>query len=480
MIRELAWHLRSRLPRLAGLGLRLLHARMLAGLRLEAAWAQAQAACRRSAPPLRVAVTACWRFPIYSQTFVQQEAAALAASGVELRFFHEETGPRSELAHPCRILWPLRRRLVLDRETGARDLAHFERRTPGRVRRLLEHLAQATGLSTQALRGHEHVLCAFSFARAMRAWRADYLHSYFFYEQSLFVWVAAQLLERPRGVSCYADHLLQDYPLKAVARQLADSAVIVATSRRIADELEALHGGPLPGLLVKPNAVDIRSFPPRPPAAPHAAVPQPLRLLTVCRLDPKKGLEHLLDALLHLHARGLPLRVHVAGEADRAQPEARAYEAALRARAAPLEAAGVLRFLGRCDSHQVRAELQAAEVFVAPFVELANGDKDGIPTAVLEAMAAGCAIVATDAGSIPEIVADGREGLLVPQRDPAALAEALAALATDPARARALGQAARVRAQREFDIAVCEQPFHAAVQAAVRTTAAARPPTSAR
>lgn len=480
MIRALAWRLRARLPRLAGLGLRLLHAHMLASLWLEAAWARAQAARSGRPAPLRVAVTACWRFPIYSQTFVQQEAAALAASGVTLRFFHEETGPRAELAHPCRILWPLRRRLVLDRETGARDLAHFERRDPAGVRRLLERLAAATGLSPQALRRHEHLLQAFSFARAMRAWRADYLHSYFFYEQSLFVWVAATLLARPRGVSCYADHLLQDYPLKAVACQLADSAVIVATSRRIADELEALHGGPLPGLLVKPNAVDVRSFPPRPAPPPPGAGPQPLRLLAVCRLDPKKGLEHLLEAVLRLHARGLPLRLHLAGEADRAQPEARAYEAALRVQAAPLEAAGVLRFLGRCDSHQVRAELQAAEVFVAPFVELANGDKDGIPTAVLEAMAAGCAIVATDAGSIPEIVADGCEGLLVPQRDPAALADALAALAADPARARVLGQAARARAQAEFDIAVCEQPFHAAVRAAVQAAAAAPPPTHPR
>ena len=101
------------------------------------------------------------------------------------------------------------------------------------------------GLSPAALLDHEHVLHAFSFTRAVEAWRADYLHSYFFYEQSLFTWVASSLLGLPRGVSCYADHVLDDYALKAIRLQLADAAVVVATSRRIRDELNHLHGTPL-------------------------------------------------------------------------------------------------------------------------------------------------------------------------------------------------------------------------------------------
>lgn len=469
MTARLAQRLRTRLPGLAEGVLRLLHAVQLARLARDAAQAR-RAAARQGRPPApRVAVAACWHFPVYSQTFVQQEAAALAASGVELRVFHQATGPRADLAHPCRILWGRRWRLRLDRATGALDLAQFEREAPAAVQRLLDRLAAASGLTPADLRANERVLQAFSFAWAMRAWQADYLHSYFFYEQSLFVWVASQLLGLPRGVSCYADHLLRDDPLKAVALQLGDSAVVVATSRRIAGELLALHGGPLPGLLVKPNAIDTRSFPPRPPAGPAGAAP--LRLLSISRLDPKKGLEHLIEAVQRLHAQGLPLRLHLAGEADRSQPEALAYEQALRAQAGPLLAAGVLRFLGRCDSHRVRAELRAADIFLAPSVELPGGDKDGIPTAVLEAMAAGCAIIATRAGSLDEVLADGRDGLLVPQRDPAALAAAIAALAADPARARALGEAAAARARAAFDIAVCEAPFHAAVRAALQAQA---------
>ena len=84
---------------------------------------------------------------------------------------------------------------------------------------------------------------------------------------------------------------------------------------------------------------------------------------------------------------------------------------------------------------------------MAPFVELDNGDKDGVPTALLEAMAAGCAVVVTDAGSIAEVVTTDVDGIVVPQRSPEALADAMAALLDDAGTRARLGGAAvrRVR-----------------------------------
>jgi glycosyltransferase involved in cell wall biosynthesis len=464
--------LKGRWPTVELALLRLAHAAVLRRLAIEAGWARlmVQVTGRASAP--RVVTAACWRFPIYSQTFVQQEAAAMAHAGFALRMFHAETGPRAELAHPCAVLWGLRRRLVLHRSTGADDLAHYRASMPQRVTHLLQRLADAAGLGVDELLRHEHLLQAFSFARAVEAWHADYLHSYFFYEQSLFVWVAANLLDLPRGVSCYADHLLDDYPLKLVALHLATAAVVVATSRRIGAELAMLHGGPLATVLVKPNAVDCASFAARSDIA--VAAPGMLRLVCVCRLDPKKGLEYLIDALRLLQLQGTSMELRIVGAPDQANAVAAAYAAALRDQVSTAALSGTVRFLGQCDSLAIRAELQRAEVFVAPFVELANGDKDGIPTAVLEAMAAGCAIVATDAGSIPEIVDDGCEAIVVPQRDAQTLGLALARLAAEPALVRSLGLAAARRARAQFDVVDCERPFHAAVRAAVQTAARRR------
>lgn len=439
--------------------LRIVHGLQCRRLRLES-WNTG-----RKQPEIRIAVTACWQFPIYSQTFVQQEVAALAKAGFKVRFFYGRLGPRSELAHPSAILWQLKRRVFLHRITGTSDLMYYQRKMPEKVEALTRRLAQAAGMTVDELQNHPHYLQAFAFTRMVEAWRADYIHSYFFYEQSLFALIAATLLELPRGVSCYADHLLDDYELKVIPLHLKDCSILVATSQRIKDELEAINGGPLNNVLVKPNAVDTQSFPPRSSTTEVEA--SEISLVSVCRLDPKKGLEYAIEAVVLLRSQGLPAVLNIIGLADPHSEESQRYENALRQQATAPELAGGVRFLGRCDSHEVRKHLSSARVFVAPFVELANGDKDGIPTAVLEAMAAECPIVASDAGSINEIIQSGRDGIIVPQRDAKALAMAISRLVSDPEQARTLGLQAAARARAEFDIGVCEKNLHEKVNAAV-------------
>jgi glycosyltransferase involved in cell wall biosynthesis len=113
----------------------------------------------------------------------------------------------------------------------------------------------------------------------------------------------------------------------------------------------------------------------------------------------------------------------------------------------------VLRFLG------------VAHLFVAPFVETEAGDKDGIPTAVLEGMATGIAVVASDAGSIPEVVESGRNGIVVPQRQPAAIADAIESLLRDPEGRQRLGSNAAADVRSRFDVRSCEEVFHRKLQA---------------
>jgi glycosyltransferase involved in cell wall biosynthesis len=157
----------------------------------------------------------------------------------------------------------------------------------------------------------------------------------------------------------------------------------------------------------------------------------------------------------------------IVGAPDAHTAESQRYFEMLQAKVGAAGLDAVVRFEGRRTSDEVREYLEAAHVFVAPFVELPNGDKDGIPTAVLEAMAAGSAIVASTAGSIDEIIENGRDGLLVGQRDGAALAEAIARVAHDPDLAGRLGEAAAARARREFDVATSERAFHDRIRALV-------------
>ena len=99
-------------------------------------------------------------------------------------------------------------------------------------------------------------------------------------------------------------------------------------------------------------------------------------------------------------------------------------------------------------------EMETAAVFAVPSRVSGRGDRDGIPNVVLEAMAAGLPVVATAVSGIPEAVRDGITGLLIPAHDPAALADALAALLTDPVRAARYGVAARARIVEEFALEV--------------------------
>ncbi len=96
----------------------------------------------------------------------------------------------------------------------------------------------------------------------VEAYRPEYLHSYFFYDRSLMALVAGYLLDIPRGVSCYADHLLKDYELKVVPLHLELCGIVIATSERIKQELLEIAPQTDPNrILVKPNGIDTECFP---------------------------------------------------------------------------------------------------------------------------------------------------------------------------------------------------------------------------
>ncbi len=405
---------------------------------------------RRDGRP-RALVLGAWTFPLYSQGFVYREAAGLAAGGFELRFAYSAAGRPEELAPGLARLAASAVPLAGAGAVGAAELERYRRRDRARVDALLERIAAASGLAVDARVARPDVRRAFAFARLAEAYRADYLHSWFFYEGALAVFVAAELLGIPRGLTAYADHRLADHPLKLVALQLERAGLVVATSRRIAAELLALAPGAEPRLLVKPNTVDTARFalPPRPPSP----VGTPLHLATVSRIDPKKGLGDLVEAVAELARRGVDVLVEHLGDAEPASEANLAEARGLEARIAALGLGARWSWLGRGSEAEVLGLLARSDLFVVPSVTTAAGDQDGIPTALLEAMATGLPAVATSAGSIPEALADGVEGRIVAPRDPRALAAAIAGLAADPGRRAALGAAAAARARREFDVA---------------------------
>jgi colanic acid/amylovoran biosynthesis glycosyltransferase len=183
-----------------------------------------------------------------------------------------------------------------------------------------------------------------------------------------------------------------------------------------------------------------------PPLAPLPSEPSgvdatEVHLLSVGRLVEKKGFEFALRAVRVLLTEYPNLHYHLIGDGAR--------RAELEALAVELEIAGHVTFHGQLAREDVATVRGRADFMLVPSVTAADGDEEGIPVVLMEAMAAGLAVVATRHGGIPELVVDGETGLLVPERDGPALARALGRLIADPQLRLRLSRAARARVLRK-------------------------------
>ena len=404
-------------------------------------------------------VAACWQWPIYSHTFVYQEMVSLQQTGLDVQLFHWDLGGTDQLHAAFQYLYDNRTQLQPEWGTHKKDKEHFEQTRPGRLRAFLERISPLCGKSVEELEKAPIVMQACTFARMAELANARYLHSYFFYDQSFMAMLAAWLLELPRGVSCYADHMMDDYEFKFVPLHIELADVVIATSARIKQELSELSGGKFDDkIVVKPNGVDGERFPPR--SRPLRASDEPFEVLSVSRIEPKKGLTHLVEAMAELKQRGHTVIAHIIGSKDPNSAGSVEYSEMFERCIAEHGLQDQVILHGMMKQEEMPPIIEKCRAFVAPYVETESGDKDGIPTAMLEALASSLPIITTNSGSITEVVDDGVEGLVVAQRDSMAYAEALAKIIGDPKLEQQMAAAARARFDRDFDIQVTEKRLH--------------------
>ena len=169
------------------------------------------------------------------------------------------------------------------------------------------------------------------------------------------------------------------------------------------------------------------------------------RCVQACRLIAKKGLATSLRAFADF-ARTFPrATLTIAGEGPQLQE--------LRALAAGLGIAAQVSFAGFLAQEKLHALFAESHLFLHPSELTGAGDQEGVPNAMLEAMAGGLPVLATTHGGIPEAVENGVSGLLVAERDHTALAEAMRTLAGEPGRFATMSAAARARVTEQFDLA---------------------------
>ena len=174
-------------------------------------------------------------------------------------------------------------------------------------------------------------------------------------------------------------------------------------------------GCPREKIAVSRMGVDMTRFSPRPVKAPAT----PLEIISVARLTEKKGLHVAIEACRQLKEQGMAFRYRILGIGP--------WERRLRTLIEQYQLEDVVEMPGFKPSHEVKAMLDDADVFLLPSVTGADGDMEGIPVALMEAMAVGIPVVSTLHSGIPELVEADKSGWLVPENDARALAQRLAA-----------------------------------------------------
>lgn len=219
------------------------------------------------------------------------------------------------------------------------------------------------------------------------------------------------------------------------------AAAFLATSAEIR-ELVIAAGCPPRKVRIHHLGIDLDQFAPRtPPAASDGA----LLVVMVGRFVEKKGHEYGLRAFARARRRGLNARLVIAGDG----PLRGSYERLI----AELGLGGSVELPGALPHAKIRALLAAAAVVLTPSVVSRTGDREGGLTFAKEASACAIPVVGTQHGGILEIIDDGVTGYLVAERDAEALGERLCAILQDPALGIRLGDAARSKMEREYDVA---------------------------
>lgn len=172
-----------------------------------------------------------------------------------------------------------------------------------------------------------------------------------------------------------------------------------------------------------------------------------LRLLQACRFIPKKGLDTTLRAVANLAQAGHPVELTLAGSG----PE----ETMLRTLAANLAISDRITWRGFLRESELAAEYARADVFLHPSRETGSGDREGIPNALLEAMAMGKLVISTRHSGIPEAIVHGQNGYLMDDNAPESLAKLIELARNDPGKTTAMGHAARKSIESNFSVKQC-------------------------
>jgi colanic acid/amylovoran biosynthesis glycosyltransferase len=397
-----------------------------------------EGAANGQGPGLKVAYIMS-RFPKLTETFVLNEMIAVKELGVQVEVYpllhqreptmHAGARPFVERAH----FHPFVSIPILQAQI------HFMRTRPGAYWRTWWEVLSGTWGSWNFFIGALGILPkAVRFAFEMEQERVDHVHAHFANHPAVAAFIIHRLTDIPFSFTTHSHDLHVERRMLGAKVRAAKFAVTISEFNRqimlaecdkdSGDKIRVIHCG------ISPTAF------------PRESVPKPverLEIVCVAALRDVKGHCHLIDACRLLADRGVRFRCRLIGDGP-LRPQIEQQIASLG-----LQESVIL--LGGLGQKEVIDTLAASDVGVLTSIRTPEGRIEGIPVALMEAMATGLPVVASAIGGIPELVEHGHTGLLVPPGDPEAIAGALETLARDGDLAARMGAAGRDKVSGHFN-----------------------------
>ena len=375
------------------------------------------------------------QYPARSETFIAREVKELLVQGnrlliAPLRWSDTGEGIRVEGADVLGLQWnPL---------DWVLSLAWAATRRPRQVLQMGRDICTAPLFSRLWGRLLVLSLVSLTLARELDGRSVDHLRAHFLDSEAIATSWISRLLDVPFSVTVHT--LKTRFPTPLLQRVAQTASFCVTISGETKRMVENLTGGRMQVVVIRngvtvPSSARFRSGPVAPPD---------WRLLAVGRLVAKKGFNTLFDACALLRDWGRPFRCDIIGDGP--------CRGRLTEHARRLRIERHVTFYGAQPNHEVYRALRQHDVLVAPCRLASDGDRDGLPTVLMEALSCGVPVVASAFAAIPELVTDGETGRLVPPNAPVALARTLRRLFDQPRHALRMGREGREQVRRRVQL----------------------------
>ncbi|MEM7066639.1 MAG: glycosyltransferase [Cyanobacteria bacterium P01_B01_bin.77] len=385
------------------------------------------------------------RYPRYSETFIVNEILAHEAAGSDIHIFAlrppEDTHFQNKIsqvrAPVTYIRRPFKGRVNASLTTLTPTPASYFwaelQETAKVIPYFLNKLDYAAGERSSV------VYQALWLAQEIQHRNITHLHAHFGTVATNVARLAAHFAGVPYSFTAHAKDIFHEsVNPEDLRRKLRDAAAVVTVSDYSVAYLQQQFGPDASKVQRIYNGMDLREL-----QFCSSAQRQP-KILSVCRLVEKKGLSYLIDACALLRQWHCDFTCQIVGTGE--------LMAELRSQIQSLHLDDWIELSGPRPQKDVFELMQNAAVFAAPYIIGKDGNRDGLPTALLEAMALGTPCVATDVTGIPEIIRDGDTGLQVAQGDAYALAKALQQILTSSTLRETIALRARALVETEFNI----------------------------